>query len=100
MSVFYWEYRFDLAAAGLLVLGLLLAYRGRWGWGGVALGVGAIVKWSPAVSFLFLLVWLVAGRRRHAATRLVASFVAVRLVHVPPPLWNERDVLSAYTLPG
>jgi Glycosyltransferase family 87 len=97
MSVFYWEYRFDLAAAGLLVLGLLLAYRGRWGWGGVALGVGAIVKWSPAVSFLFLLVWLVAARRRHEATRLVAAFVAVLLVHVPLLLWNERNVLNAYT---
>ena len=43
MSVFYWEYRFDLAAAGLLLLGLLLAHRGRWGWSGGALGIGALV---------------------------------------------------------
>jgi hypothetical protein len=39
-SVYYWEYRFDLMPAGLLVLGLLLAYRRHWGWSGAALGVG------------------------------------------------------------
>ena len=100
MSVFYWEYRFDLAAAGLLVLGLLLAYRGRWGWSGAALGVGAIVKWSPAISFVFLVAWLAAGRRWRELTRFVAAFVAVLLVYVPLLLWNEKNVLNAYTAQG
>ena len=100
MSVFYWEYRFDLAAAGLLVLGLVLAYRGRWGWSGAALGAGAIVKWSPAVSFVFLVAWLAAGRRWDGLKRFVAAFAAVLLVHVPLLLWNEKNVLNAYTAQG
>jgi hypothetical protein len=101
MSVFYWEYRFDLAAAGLLVLGLLLAYRGRWGWSGAALAVGAIVKWSPAVSFVFLVVWLAAGRRWRELARFIATFVGVvLLVYVPLLLWNEKNVLNAYKAQG
>jgi hypothetical protein len=100
MSTFYWEYRFDLVPAGLLVLGLLLAYRGRWGWSGAALGIGALVKWSPAVSFVVLAVWLLAGRRRHELRRFAASFVAVLLVHVPLLLWNAHNVLNPYTDQG
>ena len=100
MSVFYWEYRFDLVPAGLLVLGLLLAYRGRWGWSGAALGVGAIVKWSPGLSFVFLAVWLVAGRRWHELRRFGAAFIAVLLVHVPLLLWDAEHVLNPYTDQG
>jgi Glycosyltransferase family 87 len=100
MSVFYWEYRFDLVPAGLVVLGLLLAYRGRWGWSGAALGVGALVKWSPAVSFVVLAAWLVAGRRWQELRWFAASFVAVLLVHVPLLLWNAHNVLNPYTDQG
>lgn len=100
MDVFYWQYRFDLVPAGLLVLGLLLAYRGRWGWSGAALGAGALVKWSPGVSFLFLAVWLVAGRRWQELRRFAAAFVAVLLVHVPLLLWNADHVLNPYVDQG
>ena len=100
MSVFYWEYRFDLVPAGLLVLGLLLAYRGRWGWSGAALGVGALVKWSPGVSFVFLVVWLVAGRRWQELRRFAAAFAAVLFVHVPLLIWDAENVLNPYTDQG
>jgi Glycosyltransferase family 87 len=101
MSVFYWEYRFDLVPAGLLVVGLLLAYRRRWGWSGALLGLGAIVKWSPGVSFVFLAVWLVAGRRWRELRWFAASFVAVLLlVHVPLLLWNADHVLNPYADQG
>jgi hypothetical protein len=100
MSVFYWEYRFDLVPAGLLVVGLLLAHRGRWGWSGALLGLGAIAKWSPGVSFVFLAVWLVAGRRWRELRWFAASFVAVLLVHVPLLLWNADHVLNPYADQG
>ena len=96
MSVFYWEYRFDLVPAGLLALGFLLAYRGRWGWSGAALGVGALVKWTPGVSVVFLVAWLLAGRRWRDLRRLVAAFVAVLLVHVPLLVWDADHVLNPY----
>ena len=101
MSVFYWEYRFDLVPAGLLVVGILLAYRRRWGWSGAALGIGALVKWSPGVSFVVLVVWLVAGRRWHELRRFAAAFVAVVLVaHVPLLLWDADHVLNPYADQG
>jgi len=96
MSVFYWEYRFDLVPAGLLALGFLLAYRGRWGWSGAALGVGALVKWTPGVSVVFLVAWLLASRRWRDLRRLVAAFVAVLLVHVPLLVWDADHVLNPY----
>jgi hypothetical protein len=100
MSVFYWEYRFDLVPAGLLVLGLVLAHRGRWGWSGAALGIGALVKWSPGVSFVFLAVSLVADRRWQELRWFAASFVAVLLVHVPLLLWDAENVLNPYVDQG
>ena len=96
MNVFYWEYRFDLVPAGLLALGLLLAYRGRWGWSGVALGIGTLVKWSPGLSVVFLVAWLLAGRRWGDLRRFVAAFVAVLLVHVPLLVWDADHVLNPY----
>jgi uncharacterized membrane protein len=100
MSVFYWEYRFDLVPVGLLVLGLLLAHRTRWGWSGAALGIGALVKWIPAVSFVFLVVWLIAGRRWRDVRWFATSFLVVLLIHVPLLLWNAKNVLNPYSAQG
>jgi alpha-1,6-mannosyltransferase len=48
-----WEFagnaHIDGVAAGLLVLGLLLALRGRMAWTGVVLGIAALTKFLPAV---------------------------------------------------
>jgi hypothetical protein len=97
LNDYYWEYRFDLVPAAALALGLLLAYRSRWTWSGVALGVGALVKWSPGVSVVVLVAWLLAGRRLREAGRLGAAFAAtVIMVNLPFLLWNQRNVLAAY----
>ena len=58
-----WEFKFDLVPAALLAVGLALAYRERFGLAGIVLGVGAAVKWTPALAALALLVWLLASRR-------------------------------------
>jgi hypothetical protein len=101
MSTYYWEYRYDLAPAALLVLGLLLAYRGRWLACGIVLAVGEAVKWSPALAALALLVWLLAGRRLRDAARLGGGFAAAALLlNVPFMLWNQRNYLNAFHAQG
>lgn len=97
VSTYFWQYRFDLVPAALILLGLLLAYRGRWGWSGVALAVGATVKWSPALSFVVLFVWLAAGGRWRSLGRTCAGFVgAFLLVNVPFLIWAPDRVVAAY----
>ena len=63
LDAFSWEFRFDLVPAALLALGLLFALRERWALSGALLGLGAAVKWTPALATAALVVWLVAGRR-------------------------------------
>jgi hypothetical protein len=96
LNSFYWQYKFDPAPAALLALGLLLALRGVWTLAGVTLGVGTLVKWTPALAALALVAWLLARRRGHAAGALAGAFAAVLVVaHVPFLLWDD-DVLAAY----
>src|ERR687891_644858 len=97
MSTYYWQYRFDLVPAALLVLGLLLALRGRWGWSGIVLALGTAVKWVPALAFAVLVVWLAAGSRWAPLRRTTASFVGcLAAVHVPFLLWQPDRVLDTY----
>jgi len=97
MNAFFWEFRFDLAPTALLALGLLLAARGRWGLSGAALGLGAAMKWFPAVSFVFLAVWLLASRRPRELGTHAAAFVAVLVgLHVPFLIWSFDDATYAY----
>jgi hypothetical protein len=98
LNAFYWQYKFDLAPAALLLLGLLLAYRGRWALGGVALGLGAAVKWTPAFAVLALAAWLLSTRRRREALAHVGAAVAAFvLVHAPFVLAAPDDALAAYS---
>jgi uncharacterized membrane protein len=101
MSTHYWEFKFDLVPAALLVLGLVLALRERWTLSGLVLGLGATVKWTPGLSAVALLVWLVASGRRGLALRHGTAFAAtVALIHLPFLVWSPGDVLAAYTRQG
>jgi hypothetical protein len=101
LEPYFVEFKFDVVAAAALALGLLLAQRGRWGWSGVVLAVGALVKWTPGLAFLVLVVWLVASGLRREAGRHALAFVAtIVVVHLPFLLWQPDDVLHAYTEQG
>ena len=94
---FYWQYKFDLAPAALLVVGLLLALRGRWGLSGVALAAGTLVKWTPALAAVALVAWLLTTRRVRDAATLAAAFAATLvLVYAPFLVWSQSEVLAAY----
>lgn len=101
LNAFYWEFKFDLVPAALLALGLLLALRERWGWSGLALGLGAVVKWVPALAAVSLLVWLVAsGRRRAAGAHALALAFVFLALHLPFLVWSPSEVLAAYDEQG
>jgi len=98
LDAFFVEFKFDPAPTAALAVGLVLALRRRWTPAGIALGLGAALKWTPGLAALALLVWLVASRRSRDALRLALSFVvvfaAVNLVFVA--VWPGR-VAHAYT---
>ena len=97
-SLLFVHLRYDAVVAALLVVGLVLARRERWVLAGAVLGVGAAVKWSPALACAVLVVWLVASRRPRIALRHGASFVvAFAALNLPFILWDAGDVVAAYT---
>jgi hypothetical protein len=94
---FYWQYKFDLAPAALLVVGLVLALRGRWGLSGAVLALGTLVKWTPALAVVALVAWLLTTRRmRDAMTHAGAFAATLVLVYVPFIVWSQTEVLAAY----
>jgi Glycosyltransferase family 87 len=97
-DLYFVQMRFDIVVVALLLLGLLFALREQWMTAGALLGVGAAVKWSPALACALLVLWLVASRRPRDALRhafaFVAAFVAISL---PFALWQAGDVLAAYS---
>jgi hypothetical protein len=100
-NAYYWEFKFDLVPAALLAAGLLLAWRERWALAGVSLGLGAATKWSPALAFAVLAVWLLAtGRRRPLVRHAVAFVLAVAVVYLPFLVWSPSEVAVAYTRQG
>jgi hypothetical protein len=95
MNAFFWEFKYDLAPAALLAVGLALAYRERWWWSGVALGLGVLVKWTPALAALALVLWLVAQRRfRQAASHAAGVLAASALPCLPLLLWDADAVVA------
>lgn len=96
LNAFYWQYKFDIAPAALLALGALLALRGRWTLSGVALAAGALVKWTPGLAAVALVVWLMARGRPRVAAAFGGAFLAVvGAVHLALFLWDD-DVVAAY----
>jgi hypothetical protein len=101
LNAYFWEFRFDLAPTALLAVGLLFAYRQHWGASGFALGLGTVVKWTPALTFAALAAWCLAGRQKREAARLTGGFVAgVLLLYAPALVWSPADVWAAYTQQG
>jgi hypothetical protein len=98
LNAFSWEFKFDLVPAALLAVGAVLAWRNRWALSGVVLGLGALVKWTPGLTAVVLVAWLLASRRGRDALVHSGSFVAVvALVYLPFLAWNDDHVLAAYT---
>jgi hypothetical protein len=101
MNAFFWETKFDVVPAAFLALGLGFAIRERWLFSGAALGLGAAVKWTPALSVAALAVWLIRSRGgRTAAAHLGAAGSAFLAVNVPFLVWSPHEVLAAYRLQG
>ena len=101
LDAFYWEFKFDLVPASLLALGLLLALRERWALSGLALGVGAAVKWTPGFAAAALLVWLgTSGRWRTARDHLAVFVAALAAFNVPFLVWSPHELWAAYTRQG
>jgi uncharacterized membrane protein len=99
LNAFYWEFRFDLVPTAALVVGLLFAWRAHWYEAGFVLGLGAIVKWTPALAVIPLVLWLLrSGRFRSAGIHVVGFAIPLLLVHVPLLLWRPHEVLHAYTM--
>jgi hypothetical protein len=101
LNLYAWEFKFDLVPAALLAIGLALAYRERFGLAGLVLGVGAAVKWTPALAALALLVWLLASDRARDGVRQATGFVVAFLaLTIPYLVWDAEDVLAAYEIQG
>lgn len=101
LNAYSWEFKFDLLPAGLLAAGLVLALRERWTLAGVALGAGALVKWTPGLAFVALAAWLLGSRRYADARRHALAFAAtVVLVYLPFVLWDADAVTAAYSRQG
>ncbi len=97
----YWDETFDLVPAAALIWGLVLVLRGRLVLAGALLGLGAAIKWTPALSLAALVVWLVASHRPRDAVRLALPAVGVFAVLTLPFLvWSPHDVAAAYRLQG
>jgi hypothetical protein len=101
MNTYFWEFRFDLVPAALLVCGLALALRERWMLAGFALGLGTGVKWTPALAFAVLAISLLSWRRVHELLRHGGGFFcALALVYLPFLAWNPTNVFAAFTVQG
>lgn len=98
LNAYYWEFRFDLVPTAALVAGLLLAWRERWFEAGIVLGLGAVVKWTPALAALALVVWLVRSTRLRTAAGHAAGFaIPVLLANLPLLIWQRSELTAAYT---
>jgi len=102
LDAYYWQFRYDGVPAALLVVGLLLARRARYGWAGAVLAAGACFKWTPGLAWIVLLAWLLASSRGRHATRFASAFVLTcALAYVPFLVrWPAHDVLGSFRLQG
>jgi hypothetical protein len=74
MNAFHWELRYDSPDRAARRRGLALAQRDALESLGVALGVGAALKWIPGLAFLVLAVWLLTRTPRRPALPFAEAF--------------------------
>jgi len=97
LDTFFWEFHFDLVSAAALAVGVLLAHRDRWHASGWVLGLGALAKWTPALTAVAIVAWLVGARRTRDAARHAAGVaLPLVLVNVLLLMANARNTLSPY----
>jgi uncharacterized membrane protein len=98
VDAFVSQLRFDLGVAALLAVGLTLGLHRRFALAGAAFGLGAALKWTPALAALALVVWLIAAGEKREAGRCAAGTLAdFALVTVPFLAWNPSAVFAAYS---
>jgi hypothetical protein len=95
------EFKFDVVPAAFLVLGFVLALRGKWFLAGAILGLGAAVKWTPALVVAALALWLgTTGRARLAVAHATGGAIVFLAVYAPFLVWSPDEVLHAYSVQG
>jgi hypothetical protein len=100
-NAFISEFKFDVVAAALLVLGAVYARREQWFLSGALLGLGTAVKWTPALTVAALVLWLLTTERARAAASLAGAAVATFLVvNLPFLLWSPHRLFDAYRIQG
>jgi hypothetical protein len=96
VNTFFWEWKFDALPTALLAAGALAAVRQRWGLAGLAFGMGAAVKWTPALSALMLAAWLLSRRDIASFRAHVAGFVvAFGTIVLPFLVWSPSAVWAS-----
>jgi Glycosyltransferase family 87 len=96
VNAYFWEFKYDALPTALLALGLMLALRERWTFAGAAFGLGAAVKWTPAIACVLLVLWLLSLRRpREARAHAAAAAGAFALVVVPFLAWSPSAVWAS-----
>lgn len=85
--------RFDLVPAALVAAATLLLLTSRPRAAGIALGIGAAVKWYPLVLFPLLAIWVWRRHGRRTSVVACASALAVlALAYLPLALLAPTDV--------
>jgi hypothetical protein len=80
----FWELKFDALPTAAFVFGLLAARRQSWALAGLMFGLGAAVKWWPAIALVVFAVALASEQRwRDLARMSGASLIVPILVHLP-----------------
>jgi hypothetical protein len=98
LNAYFWEFRFDLVPTAALLAGLALAHRARWYEAGFVLGLGATVKWTPVLTFVALLLWLLRTRRfEKGGIHALGFLIPVAVVNLPLLAWRADELLHAYT---
>ncbi len=93
--------KYDALPAALAIGGLALFAARRPGWAGLALGIGATVKWTPILAVPFLGLYLLRRRSwRDLGWFSAGHLLGLALPSLPFALTRPENFLLPYTLQG